>query len=101
MLPPDALDLRGAADELGVTYDWLQRTWRGVPGFPPPYLGGGKGQRPRWALQAIRDFKAGRRWAAAGGLPPVPASADRPVANDTQAIPVTDRVAALLAAAGG
>ena len=100
MLPPDVLDLHGAAEQLGVTYGWLQTNWRSEPGFPPPFLGGGKGQRPRWALQAIRDFKTGRRWDASEAAPVAP-SAAHPVANDPHPTPISDPVAALLAAAGG
>ncbi len=100
MTAPDVLDLHGVAGELGVTYGWLQRSWRTVPGFPPPFLGAGPGQRPRWALAAIRDFKTGRRWVAADAVPIAP-SAHFPVANDLTRQPVTPDVAALLAAAGG
>lgn len=100
MLPPDVLDLRGAAARLGVGYDWLQSNWRTLDGFPPPFLGGGKGQRPRWALAAIDQFKNGRRWLAHDAAP-VALSASRPVANDVTPTPISDPVAALLAYAGG
>lgn len=100
MLPPDVLDLHGVAARLGVSYATLQCGWRTLPGFPPPFIGAGKGQRPRWALQAIIDFKAGRRWSAADAAP-VALSHQFPIANDTVPIAVTDPVAALLAAAGG
>lgn len=100
MLPPDVLDLRGVAARLGVSYAMLQSSWRTLPGFPPPFIGAGKGQRPRWALQAILDFKAGRRWGAADAAPVAP-SHQFPIANDAVRIPVSDPVAALLAAAGG
>lgn len=100
MSAPDVLDLHGVAVQLGVTYGWLQRSWRTIPGFPPPYLGAGPGQRPRWALAAITDFKAGRRWAPADAAP-VALSARFRVANDQAHQPVTPDVADLLAAAGG
>lgn len=100
MLPADVLDLRGVADRLGVGYHWLQSNWRTLDGFPPPFLGGGKGQRPRWALRAVNDFINGRRWAAHEAAPVAP-SAARPVANDPVPTPLADPVAALLAAAGG
>ena len=100
MIAPDALDLHGVAGELGVTYDFVQRNWRRLPGFPPPYLGGGKGQRPRWARSAITEFKQGRRWAAAD-LAPVAPSAAKPIANDPVRVAPPDTVAALLTAAGG
>lgn len=95
----DALSLRATALELGVTYDWLQRHWRTLPGFPRPYLGAGPGERPRWWRQAILDFKAGRRFAPAEA-PPAPRHA-APAANDLHPQPLADPVAALLAAAGG
>ena len=66
MTPPDVLDLHGVAALLGVSYSRLQRSWRTLDGFPPPFLGGGKGERPRWARQAVLDFINGRRWAATG-----------------------------------
>ncbi|MFC5374760.1 hypothetical protein ACFPIF_19545 [Brevundimonas faecalis] len=100
MLPADVLDLRGAAARLGVGYDWFQSNWRTIDGFPPPFLGAGKGQRPRWALRAVLDFINGRRWTAHEAAPVAP-SAARPVANDTAPTPLADSVAALLAAAGG
>lgn len=100
MLPPDVLDLRGVAAQLGVSYAALQTGWRTLPGFPPPFLGAGKGERPRWAFKAIQDFKLGRRWTPADAAP-VARSHQFPVANDPVPQPISDPVAALLAAAGG
>lgn len=100
MTAPDALDMNGAAALLGVTYDWLQRHWRALPGFPPPYKGGGKGQRPLWARAAILDYIGGRRWTPATHAL-APPSAAYAVANDLTPLPIADPVAALLAAAGG
>lgn len=100
MTPPDVLDLRGLAAQLGVSYATVQTGWRSLPGLPPPFIGGGKGQRPRWSLQAVQDFKAGRRWAPAEAAP-VARSHQHPVANDLVAAPIADPVAALIAAAGG
>ena len=100
MIAPDALDLHGVAVLLGVSYSQLQRTWRTIDGFPPPYLGGGKGERPRWARQAVIDFMHGRRWAATDPVLVAP-SAAKPAANDPVRLPITDTVAALLTAAGG
>lgn len=100
MTAPDVLDLTGVAQVLGVTYDWLQRHWRSEPGFPPPFKGGGRGQRPLWALAVILDYRLGRRWTA--GAPAVVApSAAFAVANDTIPNPRQPDVDALLAAAGG
>lgn len=96
----DALSLRAVAQELGVTYDWLQRHWRGLPGFPPPYIGAGRGERPRWWRQAILDFKAGRRFSPAAPAE-APPSARVEIANDLHPQSPTDLTAALLAAAGG
>lgn len=98
-MPPDALDLRACAAELGVTYGWLQRHWRSTPGFPRPYKGEGRGERPLWWLDAIRDFKAGRRFDA--GAPAAAPPSFVPVANDVTAAPPPDAVARLLAAMGG
>lgn len=100
MLPPDVLDLHGVAAALGVKYGYAQANWRSIPGFPPPFIGAGPGQRPRWSAQAIADFKAGRRWAPADAAP-IAGSARFPGANDTVHQPATPDVAALLAAAGG
>ncbi|MFN4296941.1 MAG: hypothetical protein ACK4FB_08865 [Brevundimonas sp.] len=101
-MTPDVLDLHGAAAELDVTYDWLQRHWRTEPGFPWPHKGGGRGQSPRWARALIIAFKHGQRF-------PRPDQADTAApapgydthANDRHPTPPADRVAALLAAAGG
>ncbi len=98
-MSPDVLTLRDVAGLLGVSYDWLQRHWRTLPGFPPPYLGGLPGQRPRWWRQAILDFQAGRRFAPADPLPVAP-SAAFPIANDTAPRRADPDVDALLAAAG-
>lgn len=98
-LPPDVLDLRGMARELGVSYATLQANWRKTPGFPPPFWGAGPGQSPRWARAAVEAFKQGRRWNATDPVP-VPDSARHAVANDTTPQPVSDVTAALLAAAG-
>lgn len=98
-LPPDALDLRACADRLGVTYDWLQRSWRGWPGFPRPYKGEGRGQRPLWSRDVIDAFKAGRRFDAAAPAAAPPSAV--PVANDLHDAPPTDPVRRLLAAMGG
>lgn len=100
MTPPDALDLTGCAADLGVSYDWLQRHWRRLPGFPPPYVGGGKGQRPLWSRSVVAEYKAGRRFAA-DAAPTLAPSFQFPPANDAVRAPVSDPVAALLAAAGG
>lgn len=100
MIAPDVLDLHGAADELGVTYDWLQRNWRTEPGFPPPYKGARPGQRPLWARGVIGDYKLGKRWAV-GASAVVAHSAAFPVANDLVPTPASPDVDALLAAAGG
>lgn len=100
MIAPDVLDLHGVAGELGVTYDWLQRHWRTEPGFPPPFKGGGRGQRPLWARQVITEYKLGRRWAA-GSTAIVAPSAAFPIANDLIPQSRQPDVDALLAAAGG
>lgn len=100
----DVLDLHGAAAELDVTYDWLQRHWRTEPGFPWPHKGGGRGQSPRWARALIIAFKHGQRFPRPGeaaDAPRVAAPAPLTHANDLHPTPPADRVAALLAAAGG
>ncbi len=97
MLPDDVRDLRGAAVVLGVKYGWLQRHWRTEPGFPPPFVGGGKGQSPRWALAALNDFKQGRRWSPTEAAPVARSAAYAP-ANDPVRVPISDDVAALISA---
>lgn len=99
-LPADVVDLRGAAAQLGVGYHYLQSNWRSIDGFPPPFIGGGKGGRPRWARACVDEYKRGRRWAA-GSAAPVALSAAHPVANDPMEFtPPSDPAALLLAAAG-
>jgi hypothetical protein len=98
-MPPDALDLRACAAELGVTYGWLQRSWRTWPGFPRPYKGEGKGERPLWWRQAIGEFKAGRRFIAGAPAEAPPSAVS--IANDTHPAPPPDPVARALAAMGG
>lgn len=93
----DVLDLRGAAIELGLTYDWLQRHWRTEPGFPPPFKGARKGQRPLWARRVIVDYKTGRRWPQGFGSTDLKAAAaDGPI-HFGRALEID----ALIAAAGG
>jgi hypothetical protein len=98
-MAPDVLSLSGVAAELGVSYDWLQRHWRTLPGFPPPYLGGRPGERPRWWRQAIADFKAGRFFLPADPVAVAP-SAAFPAANDTAPRRADPDVDAVLAAMG-
>lgn len=99
-LPADVVDLRGAAAQLGVGYHFLQSNWRTLEGFPPPFIGGGKRERPRWAKSCIDEYKRGRRWVA-GAVATVAASALHAPANDPSAFtPPSDPVALLLAAAG-
>ncbi|GAW42450.1 hypothetical protein SH203_02866 [Brevundimonas sp. SH203] len=100
MIAPDVLDLRGVAQVLGVTYDWLQRHWRTEPGFPPPFKGAGKGQRPLWARAVILEYRLGRRWAAEAPAQVAPSAAFA-VANDLVHHARQPDVDALLAAAGG
>lgn len=100
MIAPDVLDLHGAAGELGVTYDWLQRNWRKEAGFPPPFRGSRPGGRPLWARQVIAEYKLGKRWAI-GASAVVAPSAAFPVANDLVPTVARGDVDALLAAAGG
>lgn len=100
------VDAAGAALVLGRSYSWFMRSWRkhrhpgtGAP-IPPPFVGAGRGERPRWTLASLEAWKAGDVAASAqggtGGYP-----AQREAANDARPRPATDRAAALLAAAGG
>lgn len=98
-MPPDALDLRACAAELGVTYGWLQSHWRSWSGFPRPYKGEGRGQRPLWSLAAIREYKAGRRFDVVDTAAAPPSAV--PIANDAVHAPPPDPVLRLVAAMGG
>jgi hypothetical protein len=96
-----SLSLRQAAAHVGRSYSWLQRAWRTTPGFPPPYVGGGPGERPLWHVSALDA------WMANGGGSTTfdnaqPHAAPAP-ANDPAPLPIAPagRVARLLAAAGG
>lgn len=98
------LDLAAAAASLGRSYSWMQKHWRtlrhdatGQP-FPRPHIGAALGQRPRWLAAAVEAWKAGALVDTAGH----PAQRGTAIAadNDAAPIPVTDRVAALLAVAG-
>jgi hypothetical protein len=55
-------DIAAAAAALHRSKDWLQRNWRGLPGFPPPFVGGEKGGRPWWRAADVEAWKGGKRW---------------------------------------
>lgn len=96
------VDLHGAAALLHRSYHSVQKTWRKLPGFPPPFIGGGKGERPWWVAEDIEAYKRGRRWPAAGEGQAAPAPDAAPIANDPTPRRVrTDPVNRLRAAAGG
>lgn len=76
---PDAVDMVGAAAELGVHYDTLRKHWRewaglapgaGI-GLPRPFRYPEPGQRGRiaWRLTALQEWKL-RREAALGRCAP-------------------------------
>lgn len=103
------VDLHGAAALVGRSYSWFQKHWRDLrhegtgEAFPRPYIGGGRGQKPRWIRAAIDAWKLG---AAAPAGPQT--SADLPqrapsaaAANDARPRSPNDRASALRAAAGG
>lgn len=101
------VNLAGAAALMHRSYCGFQRQWRTLrhPAtgelFPRPYQGAEPGQRPWWRVAAIESWKDG----AVAGAAPASAStcvnpAQREPANDPVAPPITDRVAALLQAAG-
>lgn len=98
------VDAAGAAVALGRSYSWFMRAWRSHrhPGsgalFPRPYVGAGRGERPRWALASIEAWKAG---AASAEVKACEGPTQREPANDARPPAKTDRAAALLAAAGG
>lgn len=107
------VDLHGAAAMLHRSYHRFQKAWRGLPGFPPPFIGSAKGQRPFWRRDDIEAWKAGARWpltpsegvATPGHLAQREAAEPAPNApsNDLRPPPMhpADRAAHLLAAAGG
>ncbi len=106
---PKEVGLAGASALVGYSYDHLQRNWRAMAkaeGFPPPYIGRGKGQHPRWLTAAIEAWKA-KRSGDAGAFSNVQLAqpdTPKPAANDARAevfSAADDPVAALLAAAGG
>jgi len=103
----DTVGLAGAAALVGLEYDYLQRHWRAMvqgEGFPAPFHGVRKGQRPRWLVAALVAWMEAR---SAGQItplrvvaPPQPARpANAPAAEQPRHS--ADRVSALLAAAGG
>ncbi|WP_443749674.1 hypothetical protein [Asticcacaulis solisilvae] len=48
------------ADIIGRSYEWTRENWRSIEGFPPPFIGRGKYQRPRWRMADVRDFMSGK-----------------------------------------
>lgn len=102
---PD-LDLAGAAAVIGRSYSWFQRHWRTLrhprtdAAFPQPFLGALPGQRPLWLRADVEAWKAGQATPGTAWDPAQRAPSAAP-ANDPTPRPVTDTVAALIAAAGG
>ena len=105
----DVLDLARLAARLDLSYDTVQGGWRAWvldEGFPPPFLGAGRGQRPRWLAPAIDAWLARRSGLAGASACLTPSDAAQ---RDTLAHPANDplptgpkgRAAKLLAAAGG
>ncbi|MFN4288937.1 MAG: hypothetical protein ACK4E3_10635 [Brevundimonas sp.] len=114
-----SVGLRQAAHLLGRSYDWLQRHWRTLDGFPRPVLGASPRARPLWPAWAILDWRDGRRFApdvplylqrAAPSISPISPISPTPAAANTDAEPrptptkgggtITGRAARLLASAG-
>jgi len=91
-----SLNLEQVAVRIGKSYDWMQKHWRTIPGFPMPFVGAAPHQRPRWAEPAIDHFMmtAGLTQPV---IPPVPPASPTSPAND----PRPSRMQRLLKAAGG
>jgi hypothetical protein len=110
----DDVDLAGAAALMHRSIGRFTREWRALvvdEGFPLPFAGGGKRQRPWWRVADIEAWKQRKSL----GLPHPKAPATRgnlaqrpapiggpPAANDRVAPPLRsgDLAAQLLAAAG-
>ena len=72
----DRLDMRGVADELGETYDWVRRHIRALMsghGFPAPISQPGRNKWRRGEVRAGKDHGAdGRGKARAPAAPQAP-----------------------------
>lgn len=107
--PPLCVGLAGAAGLCGVSYDTLQRRWRAMvdeEGFPSPYWGVRRGERPHWLRAGIVAWMEARSLGEAVRPDAPPAQVERPnrPANDAAAQQNSrrpDRVSALLLAAAG
>ncbi len=98
--------LADAADQVGLTYDYLQRHWRRMvdeEGFPQPYKGNAPGAHPRW-LRAPLIAWMERRSGASPSVPVTQLDRAGTAANDVEGDHVavkSDVVDELLTAAGG
>ncbi|MHB8286664.1 MAG: hypothetical protein ACYDD1_18575 [Caulobacteraceae bacterium] len=97
------VDLQLAAALLHRSYAWMAENWRRLvneEGFPEPFVGKAKNQRPWWRRSAIEAWKDGARFS--GSAPEVKREELSP-ANDPVRAPRKGNsvVEALLAAAGG
>lgn len=103
---PDVLDLALLAVKLNLSYDTVQGGWRAWvrdEGFPTPFLGARRGQRPRWLASAIDAWLARRSGLAAPSTDIDGAQRRAAItpANDPLPTGPRGRAAKLLAAAGG
>lgn len=91
------LDIAGVAAARHCSVDHAQRMWRAwceAEGFPRPWTGEGRGQRPWWTLESIDAWKLARATGRAGAptafvTPAQPEAAAGP-ANDARPHVFTD-----------
>lgn len=94
--PSWRLDLTGAAELLGMSYDYLQRSWRtlaATEGFPRPYLGERKNESPRWLRSSIVGWMEDRSRGAPSGI--VRVEQPEPIQSPAEADPAEAILAVL------
>lgn len=88
------VDLAGAAALVHRSTDRFAKVWRRLRddhGFPSPFIGAGKGQRPWWRVADIEAWKAAQ--AARSVAVSIVTAADSPAQRQAEAEPANDPVA--------